>query len=142
MIMIRMISPPMMTISLVEPISDSPSCCGVGVVWKNTLEEKSPCTGTGAEYVSAALSAASARLNVMAMMERTVFLIVFHSIPPRSKIAHCMPQILTCALHNIRRNPPNCIVYMYFGVLLKYNAHVAGGVQRRAVEERALILLI
>lgn len=79
--MIRAINPPITTISFVEPISDEPSSCGVGVVWKNELEEKSPWIGRGAEYVSAALIAASAKLNVMAIVERTSFLMVFPSIP-------------------------------------------------------------
>lgn len=42
----------------------------------------------------------------------------------------------------MRKIMPNSIYYMYLDMLLQYNARVAGGVQRRAIEERALILLI
>ena len=79
--MMSAITPPMMMISSVEPISEASSWDGVGVVCrKGVSEEKLPRIGTGAEYVSAALSAARTRLRVMAIVERTSFLIRLASI--------------------------------------------------------------
>ena len=80
-IMITTITPPMMTMPSVEPISDSPVSCGKGVVCaKNAPEETLPCAGTELGKVRAALSAARVRLSKMAIVERTSLLIAVASI--------------------------------------------------------------
>jgi hypothetical protein len=78
----------------------------------------------GADEVSMALSAARTRLSIMAMVERTIFLIFWQVYHVR-----------------IWLNSTNSILYMYLDLLLKYNARVAGGVQQHALRRESILTL-
>ena len=109
--MIAEITPPIMTIWSVDPMMDFPLGSGVGVTTvKNEFAARLICALDGAEYVSAALNTASNKLSTIVMRGGINLFMYFDK-------------------YNMQIFWLNFIHYMYFGVLLKYNAVVTGGDQ-------------
>jgi len=96
MMTIKAMTPPIMTISSVDPISETPAGWGVVVdCSEKAVAERSPCVGGGIEYVNAPLKSARIKPMLMMMACRTSFFISFLSIS-RADSCRILSSICTC----------------------------------------------